>query len=94
MSNVRKILCHAEFPCPKCGEPFLSMALAPWDPIRNVMGDAELIGQDECGECRDVERKAERDAYDLARERAAWVRKNTPTGGPKPPGGRRKRKVV
>lgn len=79
MSNIRKILCHAEFNCTSCGKPYLCMALAPVDPrlpMLTVIGDAERTGLDICKECAAAEDAKEHDAWEarmkLRREQKKW----------------------
>lgn len=82
MSNVRKILCHAEFFCGRCGKPYLCMGLADWLDEKGVVADAVRLDRDICNDCDGADRKAEREAYNLSRKQAAWVRRHTPP--PKP----------
>lgn len=76
MSNVRKIMCHAEFACARCGKPYLCMAVAPWKDGAGVTGDAERCGRDICNDCDQADRESERKAYNLDRQRRAWARRH------------------
>ncbi len=75
MSNVKRIICHAEFPCARCGKPYLCMSIAPWDDVAKVIGDGERIGKYICNDCDKADRDAERDEYNKAKRQAAWRRR-------------------
>lgn len=76
MSNVRQVMCHAEFVCSRCLKSYTSMALAPVVMDR-IAGDAVRVGDDTCNDCRAIERNAENEAYKRARKQRDWVRKHS-----------------
>lgn len=83
MSNVRKIVCHAEFNCTRCGLPYTCMALAPWDDQHGVMGDGKRSGRDICNDCDQSEREVEREAYNKSRRQRAWAKRAEKFAQPK-----------
>lgn len=68
MSNVRKLMCHAEFTCVQCRKPFTSMAVveiafAQSNGALIPRGDAVKCGPDKCADCMDAERERENAEY-------------------------------
>ena len=81
MTNVRIIMCHAEFACERCGNLYTTVALAPWVDGPGVTGDAERIGREICNDCDRADRDAEREAYNKSRRQAAWARRAAKLAG-------------
>jgi hypothetical protein len=75
MSNVKRVMCHAEFTCARCAKPYVCMAIAPWDDVLKVIGDGERIGREICNDCNAADREAERKAYNKSRQQSAWKRR-------------------
>jgi hypothetical protein len=76
MSNVRRILCHAEFTCERCGKPYTCMGLAEWEDGRGIVGDARRTGHEICNDCERADRVAEEKERHRSQEQRAWARKH------------------
>jgi hypothetical protein len=75
LTNVRKILCHAEFACRRCSKPYLCMGLAPVNNLGQVSGNAERLGHEICNACEAADQEHERREYNRSRQQRAWVKR-------------------
>lgn len=76
MTNVRKILCHAEFPCDRCGKPHLRMAVVAYNPAtEKIEGNADHGGREElCNGCTRADRDKEVAENRRSLQQRRWAR--------------------